>query len=110
MWCRDLTECLTTTEGSVVEEVKQAEQRCFQVSNSVHAHCIYHRALVWPILYIQNLNKLAELVRGEMPKLSRMVIGALITIDVHARDIVTQMVTNQVKCVPPVYVCCVLFE
>lgn len=32
MWCCDLTECLTTTEGSVVEEVKQAEQRCFQVS------------------------------------------------------------------------------
>lgn len=98
MWCRDLTECLTTTEGSVVEEVKQAEQRCFQVSNSVHAQ-FYHRALLWPILYTQNLNKLAELVRGEMPKLSRNVIGALITIDVHARDIVTQMVTNQVKCV-----------
>lgn len=95
MWCRDLTECLTTTEGSVVEEVKQAEQRCFQVSNSVHAQ---HRALLWSILYMQNLNKLAELVRGEMPKLSRNVIGALITIDVHARDIVTQMVTNQVKC------------
>ena len=45
---------------------------------------------------VQNLNKLAELVRGEMPKLSRRVIGALITIDVHARDIVTQMVTNEV--------------
>ena len=44
----------------------------------------------------QNLNKLAELVRGEMPKLNRRVIGALITIDVHARDIVTQMVTNEV--------------
>ena len=50
MWCRDLTECLTTTEGSVVEEVKQAEQRCFQVSTSVHAQ-FYHRALLWPILY-----------------------------------------------------------
>ena len=31
-----------------------------------------------------------------MPKLVRRVIGALITIDVHARDIVTQMVTNEV--------------
>ena len=47
---------------------------------------------------LQNLNKLAELVRGELPKLGRMVIGALITIDVHARDIVTQMVTNEVYC------------
>ena len=44
----------------------------------------------------QNLNKLAELVRGEMPTLSRRVIGALITIDVHARDIVTAMVTDEV--------------
>ena len=31
MWCRDLTECLTATEGSVLEEVKEAEQRCIQV-------------------------------------------------------------------------------
>ena len=45
---------------------------------------------------LQNLNKLAELVRGKLPKLSRNIIGALITIDVHARDIVTQMVTNKV--------------
>ena len=44
----------------------------------------------------QNLNKLAELVRGELPKLIRNIIGALITIDVHARDIVTQMVHNKV--------------
>lgn len=57
------------------------------------------RALILLNFHTQNLNKLAELVRGEMPKLSRRVIGALITIDVHARDIVTQMVTNQVKCV-----------
>ena len=46
--------------------------------------------------FLQNLNKLAELVRGKLPKLSRNIIGALITIDVHARDIVTQMVNNKV--------------
>ena len=44
----------------------------------------------------QNLNKLAELVRGGLPKLIHNIIGALITIDVHARDIVTQMVHNKV--------------
>ena len=44
----------------------------------------------------QNLNKLAELVRGELPKLVRSIIGALITLDVHARDIVTQMVAEKV--------------
>ena len=31
-----------------------------------------------------------------MVKLTRSIIGALVTIDVHARDIVTQMVKNQV--------------
>ena len=30
MWCRDLTECLTS-EGDVLEAVEGAEQRCFQV-------------------------------------------------------------------------------
>ena len=41
MWCCDLTECLTTTEGSVVEEVKQAEQRCFQVRIILLSHNVF---------------------------------------------------------------------
>eukprot|EP00731_Ephydatia_muelleri_P033645 Em0034g27a len=45
MWNRDLTKCLVG-EGTVLQRVKEAEQRCFQ-----------------------NLNKLAELVCGELPKL-----------------------------------------
>ncbi len=48
-------------------------------------------------ILLQNLNKLAELVRGQLPKLIRNIIGALITIDVHARDTVTAMVTNKVS-------------
>ena len=31
-------------------------------------------------------------MRGELPKLVRNVLGALITIDVHARDIISTMV------------------
>lgn len=46
--------------------------------------------------FTQNLNKLAALVRGELPKLTRNILCALITIDVHARDIVTGMVAHQV--------------
>ena len=56
-------------------------------------YCVHH---THTHTHTQNLNKLAELVRGELPKLCRNVIGALITIDVHARDIVTGMVNNQV--------------
>ena len=48
------------------------------------------------IFFTQNLNKLAALVRGELPKLTRNILCALITIDVHARDIVTGMVAHQV--------------
>lgn len=45
---------------------------------------------------MQDLNKLAAIVRGELPKLARAVLCALITIDVHARDMVTSMVKKQV--------------
>lgn len=73
MWCRDLTEALQGEEN-VLDDVKACEQKCFM-----------------------NLNNLAELVRGVLPKLVRNIIGALITLDVHARDIVSTMVTNEVR-------------
>jgi len=44
---------------------------------------------------------LAGLVRGELTKLARGVLCALITIDVHARDIITEMVVSKVS--PPVF-------
>ncbi|XP_071446254.1 dynein axonemal heavy chain 6 [Hetaerina americana] len=50
-------------------------------------------------LSFEELNELAALVRGELPKLARAVLCALITIDVHARDIITGMVQNQVSSV-----------
>uniref|UniRef100_A0A803T305 AAA+ ATPase domain-containing protein n=1 Tax=Anolis carolinensis TaxID=28377 RepID=A0A803T305_ANOCA len=45
-------------------------------------------------LIFQRLNALASLVRGILPKLHRNIITALITIDVHARDIVTELVDS----------------
>ena len=36
-------------------------------------------------------------MRGSLSKLVRNIIGALITLDVHARDVVTAMVTNGVS-------------
>uniref|UniRef100_A0A8D3C858 Dynein, axonemal, heavy chain 6 n=1 Tax=Scophthalmus maximus TaxID=52904 RepID=A0A8D3C858_SCOMX len=44
----------------------------------------------------QRLNSLAALVRGQLPTLHRSIITALITIDVHARDIVTDLVRQKV--------------
>lgn len=39
------------------------------------------------------------MVRSPLPKLIRMMFCSLITIDVHARDIVTEMVANKVDSV-----------
>uniref|UniRef100_A0A8C4ZUY6 Dynein, axonemal, heavy chain 6 n=1 Tax=Gadus morhua TaxID=8049 RepID=A0A8C4ZUY6_GADMO len=45
---------------------------------------------------VQRLNALAALVRGQLPRLHRDIITALITVDVHARDIVTDLVRQKV--------------
>ncbi|XP_031781103.1 dynein heavy chain 6, axonemal isoform X1 [Nasonia vitripennis] len=45
----------------------------------------------------ENLNELAAMVRGELPKLVRDVIINLITVDVHARDIITVLVENKIS-------------
>ena len=68
MWCRDITEIL---EGDLDRKkgMEDFEQKSFR-----------------------DLNQLAAIVRGELPKLARAVLCALITIDVHARDMVTEMV------------------
>jgi dynein heavy chain len=47
----------------------------------------------------QDLNKLAQMVRQELPELLRMSLVSLITIDVHARDIVSEMVKSKVTSV-----------
>jgi len=49
------------------------------------------------LLYLQDLNELAAIVRGELPFLSRAILCALITIDVHARDMITGMVKSKVR-------------
>uniref|UniRef100_A0A4X2KTY7 Dynein axonemal heavy chain 6 n=1 Tax=Vombatus ursinus TaxID=29139 RepID=A0A4X2KTY7_VOMUR len=74
MWCRDLTECL---EGGDQDHLQALE--VFERTN------------------FERLNALAGLVRGNLPKLHRNIITALITIDVHARDIVSELVATKVS-------------
>ncbi|XP_015279206.1 PREDICTED: dynein heavy chain 6, axonemal [Gekko japonicus] len=76
MWCRDLTQCL---EGEDLDHLEALAQ--FELEN------------------FDRLNALASLVRGSLPKLHRNIITALITIDVHARDIVTELVQQKVDSV-----------
>jgi dynein heavy chain len=43
------------------------------------------------------LNSIIELVQGELPPISRMILGDLIVIDVHARDVVQNLVKSGVQ-------------
>ncbi|XP_076584320.1 dynein axonemal heavy chain 6 [Chaetodon auriga] len=72
MWCRDMDACL---EG---DHDHFAALQEFELTN------------------FERLNALAALVRGQLPTLHRNIITALITIDVHARDIVTDLVRQKV--------------
>jgi len=51
--------------------------------------------------YEKKLNKqlsdIVTLVRGEMPKLARVTVGAMVTIDVHARDVVTELIRDKAE-------------
>ena len=66
-WARDVTRCLSS-------------------KNPIQALQNYRDTLE------QQLNKLAEMVRGALTPLQRGTLGALITIDVHARDIVDALI------------------
>jgi dynein heavy chain, axonemal len=42
------------------------------------------------------LGALVKLVRGKLPDITRITLGALVTIEVHARDVVSDMVAKNV--------------
>ncbi|XP_011495537.1 PREDICTED: dynein heavy chain 6, axonemal [Ceratosolen solmsi marchali] len=71
-WAQYVHECLHD-KIKAIGKMKNFEQKCFE-----------------------DLNKLAAMVRGELPKLVRDIIINLITVDVHARDIISILVQNQV--------------
>ena len=72
MWCRDVTEVLDG-DYDRLEAMRDFEQKSFR-----------------------DLNLLASIVRGDLDKLARAVLCALITLDVHARDMITAMVKSGV--------------
>ncbi|KAJ1555299.1 Dynein heavy chain 6, axonemal, partial [Nowakowskiella sp. JEL0078] len=74
IWCRDITECLK------VSDPPKALTAMKQKSNNK-----------------ERKKRIAALVRGDLTKLQRAILGALITIDVHNRDIMTGLIEAKVK-------------
>jgi dynein heavy chain len=72
MWCSDVTVALQTADP--VQALRDFEKKC-----------------------IAQLAEAAAVSRETIPKLFRQVLGALITIDVHARDIITGMIEAKVS-------------
>lgn len=52
--------------------------------------------LRWFDIYVIELTKLIVRIRGNLSKLERKVIVALVTTDVHARDIIDELYENKV--------------
>ena len=47
-----------------------------------------------PCLQISMLNKFSEMIRGNLTKIQRQKIVALVTIEVHARDVIEKMIKS----------------
>ncbi|EKX45970.1 hypothetical protein GUITHDRAFT_94428 [Guillardia theta CCMP2712] len=46
---------------------------------------------------IQELTEIVELVRGDMSKQARLIVGAMVVLDVHNKDVTSTLVTNGVS-------------
>uniref|UniRef100_T1J4J2 AAA+ ATPase domain-containing protein n=1 Tax=Strigamia maritima TaxID=126957 RepID=T1J4J2_STRMM len=73
MWAAQVERILTLPDDSTLLAMVEFEKKCFE-----------------------NLAKLSFLVRGYLEPLQRSTLGALITLDVHSRDIITDLVQENV--------------
>lgn len=110
MWCKDMDACLEGDHDHFAA-LQEFELTNFDVGSITSCDFIKYPAatLVFSTFFfllsdvcvcpcvIQRLNALAALVRGQLPALHRNIITALITIDVHARDIVTDLISQKVQ-------------
>ncbi|KAJ3215607.1 Dynein heavy chain 6, axonemal [Dinochytrium kinnereticum] len=71
IWCRDVSEAIKSVDPN-------------KALNSLRQKCV------------NNLAGTASLVRGELTKIQRAILGAVITIDVHNRDIVQGLINSKV--------------
>ena len=83
MWCQEVSNILLKEEPENQQDAEEVDD----VDNVV-----LNELMAFEKVNFDRLNRLATLVRTNIPKLHRSNITALITVDVHARDIITDMV------------------
>ncbi|KAI8907759.1 dynein heavy chain and region D6 of dynein motor-domain-containing protein [Powellomyces hirtus] len=71
LWCRDVSDCLKTADP--IRALHAFKDKC-----------------------AKNLAGVAALVRGDLTKIQRAILGALITMDVHNRDIVQNLIDAKI--------------
>lgn len=62
--------------------------RCFAAFKCAHLNC--------PLRLLPQLGGLVQLVRGQLSRMQRAVLSALIVIEVHAKDVVSKLVEQNV--------------
>ncbi|XP_046391604.1 dynein axonemal heavy chain 6 [Ischnura elegans] len=92
---RSREEWIQSHPSQVVLTVSQV-MWCKNVHMVLESKNAQNELVAFEVLSFEELNELAALVRGDLPKLARSVLCALITIDVHARDIISGMLHNEV--------------
>lgn len=87
IWCRDVSECIETKD--CLGMLAKLKQKWITVR--------FKKTKIWNLISsLKNLSQLAGIVRGDLTKLQRGTLGALITIDVHNRDIISDMIDAKV--------------
>eukprot|EP01138_Halocafeteria_seosinensis_P006356 gb/GECG01006497.1/.p1 GENE.gb/GECG01006497.1/~~gb/GECG01006497.1/.p1 ORF type:complete len:3153 (+),score=416.35 gb/GECG01006497.1/:1-9459(+) len=82
--------------GQVVATVSQI-MWCRETEKALLANHTQPEMDKWYQKNLTQLSELTKLVRGELTELQRKVLVALVTTDVHARDIIEQMLDEQVE-------------
>lgn len=91
MWAKGVHEILDGSGTAHQKKLEMYEEKCVKVklfyipiTNIGTCH-----------VYLKDLNNLAALIRTNLPSVTRKILIALITIDVHARDTIQNLVQNK---------------
>lgn len=104
-WTEGVANALGEAAGGDVGAVRAYEKFCTYVPfhiaalfafRNLYTHHVVHKYRHSASLCRESLLKIVDLVRGQLTKLQRATLGALVVMDVHARDVVTALADNNI--------------